>query len=195
MSAHSPIPTQRSGGSKGLFRRRLIAWATRGRGIQTTPPATTGGQAAPSSAPAAPVVVDENIRSKTLEAEFRRQKREPTATFRPNASRKQINDALEAQLGTRKGLALRGPGALGAAGNLLGGLQETTEVVAGLGTVGVQQLIPGEQEIEKKFKQSISQGVNPIDAAFKAYTESDLPFGVKFAIELGADSLNLLGNS
>lgn len=94
-------------------------------------------------------------------------------------------------------------------------LQERViEPGAGVLTDLGQKAIPGEQEIERKVREFRSQGVGPIEARRRAFVESDLPttevslpfkiplpagrslqdfdIGVKGAIELIADPLNLL---
>jgi hypothetical protein len=94
-------------------------------------------------------------------------------------------------------------------------LQERViEPGAGVLTDIAQQAIPGDQEIERKVREFRSQGVGPIEARRRAFVESDLPatqvslpfkiplpankslqtfdVGVKGAVELIADPLNLL---
>jgi hypothetical protein len=94
-------------------------------------------------------------------------------------------------------------------------LQERViEPGAGVLTDIAQQVIPGDQEIERKVREFRSQGVGPIEARRRAFVESDLPttqmslpfkiplpankslqtfdVGVKGAVELIADPLNLL---
>ena len=66
------------------------------------------------------------------------------------------------------------------------------EPAAAVVTTGFQQFIPGQQEIETKFKQLRAQGVGPIEAARRAYLLSDLPPGVKGLIEITVDPLNLI---
>ena len=70
--------------------------------------------------------------------------------------------------------------------------QRIIEPSAALGTEFVQRLIPGEQEIERKAAEFRAGGLGNLEATRQAYLTSDLPRGVKGAIELAADPTNLL---
>ena len=66
------------------------------------------------------------------------------------------------------------------------------EPLASLATTTVQeQILPGQQEIERRAAEFRRQGMSSVEAATRAYRESDLPAGVKGAIELGVDPINL----
>lgn len=90
---------------------------------------------------------------------------------------------------------------------------QAVEPIAPLATLGVQKLIPGQQEVERRFQEKRQQGRPLIEAAVEAFQESDmpsaefwlpfkvpLPFGKKFqrfemgvkgAIELATDPINV----
>ena len=75
-----------------------------------------------------------------------------------------------------------------AGGNIFGQIARET---AAAGTVGVQALLPGQQEIQRKAAQMRARGIDPLTAAKVAYESSDLPIGVKGTLETLFDPLNL----
>lgn len=69
-----------------------------------------------------------------------------------------------------------GKGFLGTVGAIGEALQSRfIEPGAGVVTAGVQSLIPGEQEIERKTREGRERGEGPIESARKAFVTSDLP--------------------
>jgi hypothetical protein len=85
----------------------------------------------------------------------------------------------------------RGPGAAGFLNPIQAFQEGIVEPGAALLTEGAQRVIPGEQEIQRRTRERREAGEGFLGARTEAFRESDLPFGVKGAIELAADPFNV----
>ena len=104
--------------------------------------------------------------------------RPTTGPFKSLAEARQEAASDEPQiLAEQQRLQAQGLPPLATAAILSGGYlynEVVTELAAGA-TTAVQHLIPGEQEIERKARELMAQGVDPWMAAITAYKTSDLP--------------------
>jgi hypothetical protein len=86
----------------------------------------------------------------------------------------------------------RGPGAAGFLNPLIAFQEGIVEPGAALLTEGFQRFaLPGEQEIQRRTRERREAGEGFLGARTAAFRESDLPPGVKGAIEFAADPFNV----